>query len=171
MCSTIISHKVFTAPDRPQWFWAWWVDSSASSLPSEQCSLYANNHSSAHANAQPCNAELRLEVRGKTKRQMSTDTKGFPGSCDSAEEATWGEDWSILWQQSGEVQGFVFVCGRRVDFWSLFMQPAPPLHYQLLTLAKRQGVCNMAEAWLRPRRASLVVSSRDLEHTLAVSVD
>lgn len=62
----------------------------------------------------------------KTKRQMSTDTKRFPGWCDSAEEATWGEDWSILWQQSGKVQGFVFVCGRRVDFWSLFMQPPPP---------------------------------------------
>lgn len=27
-------------------------------------------------------------------------------------------------------------------------------HYQLLTLAKRQGVCNMAEAWLYPRHGN-----------------
>lgn len=58
---------------------------------------------------------------------MSTDTKRFPGLCDSAEDATWGEDWSILWQPSGKVQGSVFVCGRWVDFWSLFMHPPPPL--------------------------------------------
>lgn len=32
-------------------------------------------------------------------------------------------------------------------FWSLFMLP----HYQLLTLAERQGDCNMAQAWLYPR--------------------
>ncbi len=44
----------------------------------------------------------------------------------------------------------VFVCGGWGDFWSLFMLP----HYQLLTLAKRQGVCNMAQAWLYPRHGN-----------------
>lgn len=47
----------------------------------------------------------------------------------------------------------VFVCGVGGwvggEFCSLFMLP----HYQLLTLAKRQGVCNMAQAWLYPRHA------------------
>lgn len=34
----------------------------------------------------------------------------------------------------------------------MFMRPPP--HYQLLTLAKRQGVCNMAQAWLYPRHGN-----------------
>lgn len=42
------------------------------------------------------------------------------------------------------------VCLQGVDFWSLLMLP----HYQLLTLAKRQGVCNMAQARLCPRHGN-----------------
>lgn len=74
---------------------------------------------------------------------MSTDRKCFPGLYDSAEEATGGKDSSVLRQRTEKVQGFVclFVGGG--------LSPPHPLpHYQLLTLAMRQGVCNMAEAWL-----------------------
>lgn len=73
-------------------------------------------------------------------------------TCDSTVEATWGKDLGVLWQQSGKVQGFacLFVGGGVI--LGLFMPPPP--RYQLLTLARRQGVCNMAQAWLYPRHGN-----------------
>ena len=62
LCCTIISHKVFTAPDRPQWFWAWWVDSSTRSLASEACSLHVSKHAGVHGNTHA--RELRHPVMG-----------------------------------------------------------------------------------------------------------
>lgn len=79
----------------------------------------------------------KSEEREK-RRRMSVDMRCFPGLCDSAAEATfwggvcWGRGWSILWQWSGKVQGFVCLFVKGGDFWSLFMLP----HYQLLTLAR-----------------------------------
>lgn len=53
-----------------------------------------------------------LKFRGKEKkRQMNTDIIFLPVRYDSAVEATWGMDSSVLWQPSGKVQGFVCLWG------------------------------------------------------------
>lgn len=92
-----------------------------------------------------------LEFRGREKEADEHRHIKLPSAVTQRLRQPGGKIWASYGSRVERCRD-LRVCLWGVGwFWvCVFMPP----HYQLLTLAKRQGVCNMAQAWLYPRHGN-----------------
>lgn len=81
LCCTIISHQVFTASDRPQWFWAWWADSSVESLQSRRARRMSTNKHAAHASSNEGAQMKKVQTGSASQSWMTRRSRCLGGGC------------------------------------------------------------------------------------------